>query len=116
MADDRIATLARYDLITYYRCGASIEEMTPSENGDWVKFADVEAALRQVAAQTREDAARIVEQQAQWHYGEGADMGRAIAAAIRKGQRFAIDAEVRESAQRMGEKHRKSLERLGADD
>jgi hypothetical protein len=35
----------RYDLVVNYRCGQSIEEMEPSDVGDWVRWEDVEAAL-----------------------------------------------------------------------
>jgi hypothetical protein len=31
----------RYDLVTNYRCGSAIEEMEPSDDGDWVRYEDV---------------------------------------------------------------------------
>jgi hypothetical protein len=31
----------RYDLITNYRCGSSIEEMEESDDGVWVRYEDV---------------------------------------------------------------------------
>lgn len=34
-------TLKRFDLITNNRCGDSIEEMEPSDDGEWVRFEDV---------------------------------------------------------------------------
>jgi len=37
--------MTRYDLITNYRAGASIEEMEPSDDGEWVRYEDVEADL-----------------------------------------------------------------------
>jgi len=40
-----IAQLVRYDLVTHYRCGDAVEEMEPSEGGDYVRFDDLEAAL-----------------------------------------------------------------------
>jgi hypothetical protein len=43
--------LPRYDLVTNYRAGGSIEEMERSdEYGDWCRFEDVEAHLRAVEA------------------------------------------------------------------
>jgi hypothetical protein len=35
----------RYDLVTNYRCGSSIEEMERSEDGEWIRYEDVEAFL-----------------------------------------------------------------------
>jgi hypothetical protein len=35
------AFLHRYDLITNYRAGSSIEEMEPSDDGEWVRFEQV---------------------------------------------------------------------------
>lgn len=32
--------MKRYDLITNYRAGSSIEEMEPSDDGEWVRFED----------------------------------------------------------------------------
>jgi hypothetical protein len=43
----------RYDLITNYRCGSAIEEMEPSDDGEWVRYEDVEdyiTALRMLVA------------------------------------------------------------------
>ena len=36
----------RYDLITNYRAGSSIEEMERADDGEWVRYEDVEVALR----------------------------------------------------------------------
>ena len=33
--------LKRYDLVTNYRCGSSIEEMEPSDDGEWVRYEQV---------------------------------------------------------------------------
>lgn len=35
----------RYDLMTNNRCGSSIEEMEPADDGVWVRWEDVEVAL-----------------------------------------------------------------------
>jgi hypothetical protein len=35
--------IKRYDLITRYRCGDSIEELEPAEDGEWVRWEDVAA-------------------------------------------------------------------------
>jgi hypothetical protein len=40
-----IARLVRYDLVTHYRCGDAVEEMAPSEGGDYVRFDELEAVL-----------------------------------------------------------------------
>ncbi len=37
----REAETRRYDLITNYRCGSSIEEMEPSDDGEWARWDDV---------------------------------------------------------------------------
>lgn len=42
----QLAQAARYDLITNYRCGSAIEEMERSDDGEWVRFEDVVAALQ----------------------------------------------------------------------
>lgn len=31
----------RYDLVTNYRCGSSIEEMEPADEGEWVRWEEV---------------------------------------------------------------------------
>ena len=36
--------MKRYDLVTNYRCGASIEEMEPADDGEWVRFEDIPAS------------------------------------------------------------------------
>lgn len=33
--------MKRYDLLTNYRCGSSIEEMELSDDGEWVRWEDV---------------------------------------------------------------------------
>lgn len=33
-------SLERYDLVTNYRCGSSIEEMEHSDDGEWMRFED----------------------------------------------------------------------------
>lgn len=47
-------TLKRYDLITNYRCGDAIEEMEPREDGEWVRYDDVEAIIEEHAEMLRE--------------------------------------------------------------
>ena len=42
---EEMRNVQRYDLITNYRCGASIEEMEQSDDGEWVRYEDVEQAL-----------------------------------------------------------------------
>jgi len=47
-------TPKRYDLITNYRCGSSIEEMELADDGEWVRWESVEAELSALRAeQTR---------------------------------------------------------------
>ncbi len=41
----------RYDLVTNYRAGSAIEEMERSDDGEWIRFEDVEADLAAVRAQ-----------------------------------------------------------------
>jgi len=33
--------MKRYDLITNFRCGASIEEMELADEGEWVRYEDI---------------------------------------------------------------------------
>jgi hypothetical protein len=40
----------RYDLITNYRCGSAIEEMEPSDDGEWVRYEEFEALLMELSA------------------------------------------------------------------
>ena len=50
----REQTPKRYDLITNYRCGSSIEEMELADDGEWVRWESVEAELSTLSAeQTR---------------------------------------------------------------
>ena len=50
----REQTPKRYDLITNYRCGSSIEEMELADDGEWVRWESVEAELSALRAeQTR---------------------------------------------------------------
>lgn len=49
--------MKRYDLITNYRCGSAIEEMEPSDDGEWVRYEDVAA----VRAGTLQEVRREVE-------------------------------------------------------
>jgi hypothetical protein len=37
--------MQRYDLVTNYRCGSSIEEMEHADDGEWIRYEDVEAQL-----------------------------------------------------------------------
>ena len=49
-------TTKRYDLITNHRCGSSIEEMEPSDDGEWIRYdtvADVLASERAALAAAR---------------------------------------------------------------
>lgn len=41
--------MKRYDLITNYRAGSSIEEMEPSDDGEWVRYEQVEAEITRLA-------------------------------------------------------------------
>ena len=43
--------IARYDLLTFYRCGSAIEEMTRADDGEWVRYADVESQLADLQRQ-----------------------------------------------------------------
>ena len=38
----------RYDLVTNYRAGSSIEEMEPADDGEWVRYEDVASIQREV--------------------------------------------------------------------
>jgi hypothetical protein len=49
-APERDTRPQRYDLVTNYRCGDAIEEMEPSDDGEWVRYADVLASPRASAA------------------------------------------------------------------
>lgn len=54
MSEQRTAgkpVVQRYDLVTNYRCGSSIEEMERADNGEWVRYDDVVAAIGDLAAQ-----------------------------------------------------------------
>jgi hypothetical protein len=42
---DRARLIQRYDLVTNYRCGSSIEEMERSDDGEWMRWEDVAALL-----------------------------------------------------------------------
>lgn len=39
--------MKRYDLITNYRAGSSIEEMEPSDDGEWVRYEEVAGATNE---------------------------------------------------------------------
>lgn len=41
-----VVAVTRYDLVTNYRCGSSIEEMEHSDDGEWIRYEDVEAMIR----------------------------------------------------------------------
>lgn len=49
--DARTRDMQRFDLVTNYRCGSSIEEMEPSDNGDWVRFDDVRREIQSLREQ-----------------------------------------------------------------
>lgn len=50
--------MIRYDMVTNYRCGTSVEELEPSDDGEWVLHSD---ALCEVARLTAErDALRAL--------------------------------------------------------
>ena len=34
--------MIRYDMVTNYRCGTSVEELEPSDDGEWVRYEDVQ--------------------------------------------------------------------------
>lgn len=42
--------MQRYDLVMNYRCGSSTEEMERADDGEWIRYEDVEAALSQANA------------------------------------------------------------------
>lgn len=49
----------RYDMVTNYRCGQSVDELEPSDDGEWVRFEDVDpsvplSAIRALVQQWRE--------------------------------------------------------------
>ncbi len=44
----------RYDLITNYRCGSSIEEMERADDGEWIRWEAVEAEIAALRAQLAE--------------------------------------------------------------
>jgi hypothetical protein len=60
--------LKRYDMVTNYRCGSSIEEMEPSDDGEWMRFEDHERLAAQLAAIRRYDS--IVEMERADDYGD----------------------------------------------
>ncbi len=41
--------MQRYDLVTSYRCGTSVDEMTRADEGEWVRWEDVDASLQEMA-------------------------------------------------------------------
>lgn len=43
--------MKRYDLITNYRCGSSIEEMEPADEGEWVRWESVASRLEALEAE-----------------------------------------------------------------
>ena len=45
VAGERITAFRRYDLITNYRAGSSIEEMEPADDGDWIRWEGVAAEI-----------------------------------------------------------------------
>jgi hypothetical protein len=49
----------RYDMVTNYRCGQSVDELEPSDDGEWVRFEDIDpsvplSAIRALVQQWRE--------------------------------------------------------------
>ena len=42
---EKASMIQRYDLITNYRCGSTIEEMESSDDGEWVRWEDVESTI-----------------------------------------------------------------------
>jgi len=54
--------MKRYDLITNYRCGSAIEEMERADDGDWVRYEDVEAEVLRL---------RALVKSAEWSGGDG---------------------------------------------
>lgn len=52
--DDPWEKAPRYDLMTNYRCGTSIEEMERADDGEWVRWEEVEKALAQTRQQHAE--------------------------------------------------------------
>lgn len=52
MPDDKQTAPAlpckRYDLVTNSRCGSSIEEMERSDDGEWVRYEELQAAFREL--------------------------------------------------------------------
>jgi hypothetical protein len=43
-----VSPVRRYDMVTNYRCGESIDELERADEGEWVRWEDVAAALQQV--------------------------------------------------------------------
>ena len=54
----------RYDLVTNYRAGSSIEEMEPSDDGEWIRWDDLLAETDKVRREHHEwDKKRVAELQ-----------------------------------------------------
>lgn len=52
----------RYDLVTNYRCGSSIEEMEPADDGEWVRWDDLLTATDRIRLEHEAwDKARLAE-------------------------------------------------------
>ena len=49
-SSEAIAAARRYDLITNYRAGSSIEEMEPADDGEWIRWEDAAAEIRRLSA------------------------------------------------------------------
>lgn len=65
--------MKRYDLITNYRCGLAIEEMEPADDGEWVRWEDVQAAL---CADFKRWARHMPTCEKSWQTGEMSDPPR----------------------------------------
>lgn len=44
-------TPQRYDLVTNYRCGQSVEELEKADDGEWVRWEDVQARIEHAEAE-----------------------------------------------------------------
>jgi len=53
--DQLIAKVQRYDLMTNYRCGSTIEEMERADDGEWVRVADLESLLSSIPVPRAEE-------------------------------------------------------------
>jgi hypothetical protein len=58
--------MARYDLVTNYRCGSAIEEMEPSDDGEWVRYEDIQSQLAAQSSRLRSLEQRLRDLEGKW--------------------------------------------------